>query len=234
MLVFLFGFRATGKSTIAKELSHKLGYQLIELDKLIEEKSLQSIANLTNNGKSWFKFRLLETEIILDLCTNPIYGNLIISCGGGVAVNDTKKGFWKFALSASKELKSYLKELQSKYTGHTFDSFGEIQRKIIFANHNAVPILLTAPYKVLQSRLTSMYKNQDQSIHRQPLKGQNPQSISQKVQQDMENYIIREPVYETLSEFVVNTQDSVDQCISKILNFLSHKDPSKTPDIKLF
>jgi shikimate kinase len=233
MLVFLFGFRATGKSTIAKELCEVLGYRLVELDKLIEQKSSQSISSLTNSGKDWFNFRLIETEVILDLCTNPIYNNLIISCGGGVAVNDVRKGFFRFIFQASKNLKSYLRELESKYSNHTFDTFGELQRKIIFANHSAVPILLTTPYQVLESRLTSMYQNEEKSIHRQSLSGSATETIKQKVQNDMQIYSIREPLYESLSEFVVSTQEPIDHCISRILEFISHKGLSKTPTIRL-
>src|SRR5699024_10691225 len=77
--IFFIGFMGTGKSTIAKLVSKRLGLTLVDTDSLIEEKSNMNIANIFKEyGESYF--RKLEHEVIQKLSNKS---NLIISTGGG-------------------------------------------------------------------------------------------------------------------------------------------------------
>ena len=75
----LTGMMGVGKSTIGKNLSKKLGYKFVDIDKLIEKKEGCSI-NIIFKNKSESYFRLLENEITIDVLKNK---KLVISLGGG-------------------------------------------------------------------------------------------------------------------------------------------------------
>ena len=83
--IFLVGFRAVGKSTIAPILAQKLDYECVEMDEIIQQKTGQTILELTQNGTNWVRFRELETELLAELVTS---NHKIVSCGGGCGVND--------------------------------------------------------------------------------------------------------------------------------------------------
>ena len=75
----LTGMMGVGKSTIGKNLSKKLGYKFVDIDKLIEKKEGCSI-NIIFKNKSESYFRLLENEITIEVLKNK---KLVISLGGG-------------------------------------------------------------------------------------------------------------------------------------------------------
>lgn len=83
--IALLGFRGTGKSSVGAVLAQKIGWEFVELDLLIQTKTGQSIAELTKNGTSWDKFRDIESQLIVDSLNKQ---KLVISCGGGVGVNN--------------------------------------------------------------------------------------------------------------------------------------------------
>ncbi len=79
----LTGMMGVGKSTIGKNLSKKLGYKFVDIDKLIEKREGCSI-NIIFKNKSESYFRLLENEITIKELKNK---KLIISLGGGAFMN---------------------------------------------------------------------------------------------------------------------------------------------------
>ena len=84
--IALIGFMATGKTTIGKALKNILGsnYEFIETDQLIVNMTGKSIPNIfSEEGEQ--KFRNYE----IDVCERVSNLNkVIISCGGGVVLNE--------------------------------------------------------------------------------------------------------------------------------------------------
>lgn len=82
--IALIGFMGTGKSSVAKILSKKLDLELIEIDDLIERKMKMTIAGIFEKyGEA--KFREVEKNIIKKIKDKK---NAVISCGGGVCLNN--------------------------------------------------------------------------------------------------------------------------------------------------
>jgi shikimate kinase len=79
MLLTLIGYRATGKTTLAKLLAARLGCPWIDADTEIERRAGKSIAKIfADSGEP--AFRDLEAAAIADLCRR---GPLVLAAGGG-------------------------------------------------------------------------------------------------------------------------------------------------------
>lgn len=80
MIISLIGMMGSGKSTIAKLLSDRLGFQMIDTDALIVKKENLSINEIfQNNGEEYF--RNIESKILSEVL---LVDNSIISTGGGI------------------------------------------------------------------------------------------------------------------------------------------------------
>ena len=79
MQVILIGYRATGKTTLARLLAGRLGWQWIDADVEIERRAGKSIAEIfADEGEP--AFRDLEADVIADLCQRE---RLVLAAGGG-------------------------------------------------------------------------------------------------------------------------------------------------------
>jgi shikimate kinase len=79
MILTLIGYRATGKTTLAKLLAAGLGWDWIDADVEIERRAGKSIAQIfAQQGEP--AFRDLEAEVIADLCRRD---RLVVAAGGG-------------------------------------------------------------------------------------------------------------------------------------------------------
>lgn len=102
--IVLIGFMGTGKSAISKGLRKKYGLNIIDTDALIEEREGRKISKIFDeDGEEYF--RNLETELLKELATSE---NLVISCGGGMALREKNAALMKeagtvFLLSATPE-----------------------------------------------------------------------------------------------------------------------------------
>lgn len=77
--IFLVGFMGSGKSTVGKKLAKLLGYEFIDLDKLIELRMGISIADyLLAYGES--AFRELERDLLQN---TPHPDKIVFATGGG-------------------------------------------------------------------------------------------------------------------------------------------------------
>ena len=79
MLIFLIGFMGSGKSYTGKRLAHLLGYDFIDLDRMLEEGEKRSISSIfKEEGES--RFRELERQYLQTLGNRQ---HLVLATGGG-------------------------------------------------------------------------------------------------------------------------------------------------------
>ncbi len=126
--IVLVGFRGAGKSTIAPLLATQLGWQLIDTDTQIKERTGKTITQLTQDGADWAPFRQIEFEILqIALKQND---SMVLCCAGGIGVNDCIE----------------------QTTGQTY---GQLEAKLLktAAGKNAIIVLLEAPIDVLIERI---------------------------------------------------------------------------------
>ncbi len=83
MNIVLTGMRASGKTSLGKELAKELGWNFVDIDHLIEDRVNKKIDHYVKEV-GWKKFRALEHEIALE-CAE--LNNTIISTGGGTMMN---------------------------------------------------------------------------------------------------------------------------------------------------
>lgn len=207
--IYLLGFRAAGKSTIGPLLAKRLKWSFVEMDKELEKSAGRTIPELTNFGTKWTKFRSLEHMLLQDLLLKK---DIIVSTGGGLAVNDVL-------------------EEQTKKT------FGELNKKILMEDKKNLIILLTAKEKIIETRIREMeeksnrmlrplldsrkaaqvniqLKNMDESQKRNYL-------IEQIVEDSLNLYRRREKLYASLTRNVVDTGElSVEDTVTKIISLL--------------
>jgi len=76
--IILTGFMATGKTTVGKLLANRLGYDFVDTDALIEERTGQKVADIFRvQGEA--AFRTMEADIARELSDKE---GLVISTGG--------------------------------------------------------------------------------------------------------------------------------------------------------
>jgi shikimate kinase len=77
--IFLTGYMGSGKSTAGKKLATKLGFEFIDLDKLIEKECKLSIPEIfSTKGES--EFRAVEHNTLKKIVEKE---NIVVACGGG-------------------------------------------------------------------------------------------------------------------------------------------------------
>lgn len=78
--IVLIGMRGSGKTTIARLLSKRLGREYLELDVLVEKKAEMSILEIVKRH-GWDYFRDLETDMVREVSAR---NGTVISTGGGI------------------------------------------------------------------------------------------------------------------------------------------------------
>jgi shikimate kinase len=87
MKIILIGYRGTGKSTIARHLSTKLGWEWLDADIELEFRTGKSIATIfAEQGEAYF--RDLEQKILHDLLQRD---QVILALGGGVVGREVNR-----------------------------------------------------------------------------------------------------------------------------------------------
>ncbi len=87
MILTLIGYRATGKTTLAKLLARRLGWQWIDADVEIERRAGKTIARIfAEDGEP--AFRDLEALVIADLCRRD---RLVLAAGGGAPMREENR-----------------------------------------------------------------------------------------------------------------------------------------------
>lgn len=80
MRIFLIGFMGSGKTTLGKQLSEKLGLPFIDLDERIETAAGMKINDIFSKKGEEF-FRKLEAVRLREVIEEE--ENMILACGGG-------------------------------------------------------------------------------------------------------------------------------------------------------
>ena len=82
--IVLIGFMGAGKSTISDYLSTVFDMEIVEMDQLIADREEMSIPDIfATYGEEYF--RNLETNLLIEMQDKK---NVVISCGGGVAMRE--------------------------------------------------------------------------------------------------------------------------------------------------
>lgn len=80
--IVLIGFMGAGKSTVSSYLNKTYGMEVVEMDEMIARKEGKSIPEIFEQfGEPYFRNQ--ETVLLRELQSQK---NLVISCGGGVAM----------------------------------------------------------------------------------------------------------------------------------------------------
>jgi len=91
MKIFLIGYRCTGKTTLGKILAHRLNFDFIDTDLLIE-KHLGSTIIETIENQGWEKFRQIEKLTLFNI---EKIENTVIATGGGIIIDPDNQQFIK-------------------------------------------------------------------------------------------------------------------------------------------
>ena len=82
--IVMIGFMGAGKSTVAEYLSTMFAMEVVEMAQLIAEREGMSISDIFETyGEEYF--RNMETNLLIEMQEKK---NVIISCGGGVAMRE--------------------------------------------------------------------------------------------------------------------------------------------------
>lgn len=99
--IILLGFRYSGKTTIGCQIAKMNGLKFVDLDAEIEKNEGKKIAEIVKKN-GWKYFRKLEFECYKSHVNDD---NIVISCGGGFAVNEYFSKEEKVILCAEKGVK---------------------------------------------------------------------------------------------------------------------------------
>lgn len=81
--VYLVGFMAAGKTTVARALARRLGWQAADIDELIERRERQTVAEIfSRRGEPYF--RAAERAVLLE---QTLPRHLVVATGGGTFVD---------------------------------------------------------------------------------------------------------------------------------------------------
>ncbi len=87
MNLILIGYRGTGKSTVARRLAERLGWDWVDSDDCIERRAGKSIAEIfADLGEPGF--RDLETVELADLCRRE---KTVLAVGGGAVLREENR-----------------------------------------------------------------------------------------------------------------------------------------------
>ncbi len=77
--VYLVGFMAAGKTTVARALARRLDWQAVDIDELIERQDHQTVADIfARRGEAYF--RALERQVLFEQIAPR---HLVVATGGG-------------------------------------------------------------------------------------------------------------------------------------------------------
>jgi shikimate kinase len=85
--VALVGYRGTGKTTVARELAARLGWDWVDADEVVEHRAGKSIADIfAESGQD--AFRDMEAIVVTELCSRP---RVVVALGGGAVMRPANR-----------------------------------------------------------------------------------------------------------------------------------------------
>lgn len=104
-LLYLVGYRCTGKSTTGKLLAALMDCTFFDTDRIIEERFKTTIEKMVSQ-RGWDYFRQKERQVLLD---TACLSNAVIATGGGIILDPENRKFiqthgvcaWLYADSAT-------------------------------------------------------------------------------------------------------------------------------------
>jgi shikimate kinase len=144
--IVLIGFMGTGKTTIAIELSHRLGMKYVSIDNLIEKKENRTINEIfTKSGEEYF--RDVESSVIRDAACKD---NLVIDTGGGAVIRDENVAYMKSSgiVICLKAAEDVIMERTKKYKHRPLLNVEDPKRKIRDLLAKRAPYYAKADYTI--------------------------------------------------------------------------------------
>ncbi|BDA45154.1 Shikimate kinase [Coccomyxa sp. Obi] len=87
--LYLIGMMGSGKSTVGNLVASLLGYQILDVDGLIQDKTGRSVPQIfAEEGEQ--SFRDLETQVLQELMTTK---DAVVSTGGGAVIREENWGY---------------------------------------------------------------------------------------------------------------------------------------------
>ena len=86
--VVLVGLSGSGKSTAAPLIASRTGRVVVDLDRVVSERVGRTVAELFAEPDGEARFRVLETEALLDALSGP---PAVIATGGGVVLSPANR-----------------------------------------------------------------------------------------------------------------------------------------------
>lgn len=81
--VYLIGFMAAGKTTVARTLAKRLGWRAVDIDELIEQREHQTVAEIfAKHGEPYF--RTAERAVLVEQLGSR---HVVVATGGGTFVD---------------------------------------------------------------------------------------------------------------------------------------------------
>jgi shikimate kinase len=85
--IALIGYRGTGKTTVARQLALRLGWDWVDADVEVERRAGKNIAAIfADDGEP--AFRDLEATVVADLCGRP---HTVVALGGGAVLREANR-----------------------------------------------------------------------------------------------------------------------------------------------
>jgi shikimate kinase len=85
--IFLIGYRGTGKTTVARELALRLGFEVVDADDIIERQAGKPISRVfAENGEA--AFRDFETKTVAGLSRER---RMVVGLGGGAVLRQENR-----------------------------------------------------------------------------------------------------------------------------------------------
>lgn len=85
--IYLIGARASGKTTLGKQLAARLKRPFVDTDRRVRLLTGKTVAELVDEG-GWEAFRDAESHVLEDIA---VFSGQVVSCGGGIVLRQENR-----------------------------------------------------------------------------------------------------------------------------------------------